>query len=175
MPRHSGLNMRKKSRANGLSRRRDVAQLKSRANGLSRNWDVAQMKYRAVEMSRNWSVAQLGCRADGMTHNWNIAQLERRATGRSRNWNVAQIKCRSNGCRARKKSRKWHFPHHSCRYSTDLWWTIPYFRRNSSRRLFTNSRPLSVRKILIFLSLWVSTIDLNSQNLSKTRSLVGNR
>ena len=36
---------------------------KSRANGLSRNWDVAQMKYRANKMSRNWDVAQMGCRA----------------------------------------------------------------------------------------------------------------
>jgi len=30
--------MREKSRANGLSRKWDVAQLKSRANGMSRKW-----------------------------------------------------------------------------------------------------------------------------------------
>jgi len=83
---------------------------KSRANGLSRRRDVAQMGCRATGMSRKWNIAHLGCRATEMSRNWNVTQLGGRAIEMSRNWNVAQIKCRSNGCRARKKSRKWHFP-----------------------------------------------------------------
>ena len=42
-----------------------------RADGMTRRWDIAQLKYRAIEKSRNWVVAQmevprLKCRADGI-------------------------------------------------------------------------------------------------------------
>jgi len=40
--------------------------LKSRANGISRNWDIAQLKCRAIEMSRRWDVALEKSRANGI-------------------------------------------------------------------------------------------------------------
>jgi len=94
--------VRKKSRANGLSRRWDVAQLKSRANEMSRRWDIAQLKCRAIEMSRNWVVAQMGCRATEISRNWNVAQLKWCANKMSlkwmsRRWDGALEKSRANG------------------------------------------------------------------------------
>jgi len=76
--------MEKKSRANGLSRRWDVAQIKyvaqigCRANEISRNWDVAQMQCSAIEMSCDWDVAKLKCRADGISRQKkkNVAQMK---------------------------------------------------------------------------------------------------
>jgi len=61
-------------------------------------------------MSRRWNIAQLKCRAIEMSRRWEIAQLKCRSTGRSRSWNVAQMDVAQMGYRARKKSRKWHFP-----------------------------------------------------------------
>jgi len=71
-------------RADGMSRRWDIAPLKSRANGMSRKWDVAQLKSRATGMSR--SIAKLKCRAIEMSRNWEVAQID-----------VALEKSRANG------------------------------------------------------------------------------
>jgi len=46
-----------------------------------------------------------------MSRNWNVAQLGGRAIEMSRKENVAQMDVAQMGCRGRKKSRKWHFPH----------------------------------------------------------------
>jgi len=67
-----------------------------RADGMSRKWDVAQLGCRAVEMSRNWDVAQLKCRATEMSRNWEVAQLKWRANKMSLKWDVALEKSRAN-------------------------------------------------------------------------------
>jgi len=45
-----------------------------------------------------------------MSHNWNVAQLGGRKIEMARKQNVAQMDVTQMECRARKKSRKWHFP-----------------------------------------------------------------
>jgi len=50
---------------------------KSRANGLSRRWDVAQLERRAIEKSRKQNVAQMDvpqmvCHAGKKWHKWHF-------------------------------------------------------------------------------------------------------
>ena len=49
-----------------------------------------------------------------------------------------------------------------------FYYAIPHFLQNSSNSLLQNSPPLSILNTFILFSVWLSTRDLNSLNLSKT-------